>query len=708
MITSASDGARFITKLVQDGINSQPRDWRDEHATCEMYYDGYQIKDVDKQLLDSRGQPLLVYNLIHPTVNGVLGMEAKTRTDFILKADDKEGLEVAEVLNEKVNEASRMSDAPRACSDAFAREVKGGLGWVEVGRSSDPFADPYMAQESDWSSIWYDWHSRRPDLKDARWLVREKWLYADEASLIWPRYEELFKNIYTQWQAMDEAITIEDLDPALAGAWTVNNENHYLSTAEWYQGDSRRCRFFEVWYRQPKRQPVMKVADQVFAFDKDNPMHQAMQKAGAVVTMALFSTMRRAIFCGPHLIHDGPSPYPHNEFPLVPFFGYREGRSRVPYGLIRNMISAQDGVNFRHSMLTWLLKARRVLMVKGATDMSDVELREQLARVDGVIKVNPEVIKELGIDKVFKIDSELGVSAEQFRLMDQAIEMIQNSAGVFNAMLGKSDSGATSGIAINSLVEQGSITLSEIYDNYTLAKKQVGWQLAHLVAEDMANVRQSVPIYAGSIKPTKVIDLNQPGENGQITNRVTMLKKTVAIADIHTTAGYRQQLIDRMMQVLTSLPENAQPLLLIKILELSDLPDKEDLIRSLNQMLGLSQSEEDMTPEQRLQAQQRQQMQQIAEQMEMQLKQETVRKAKLENDKMQVETMLVQANSALAEANTGKVTSETRFNEARTVDVLSKVGERDQDMTIKDAQIRQQVDTEVNALVQQILHQSAA
>lgn len=705
MIKNQTQGAEFITNLVMNGIRNQPRAWREEHAMSEMYYDGHQIKQVDKELLDSRGQPLLVYNLVHPTVNGVLGMEAKTRTNFMVKADDKDGVEVAEVLNEKVNEASRLSDAPRACSDAFARQVKGGLGWVEVRRNDDPFGDPYIVEESDWANIWYDWHSKRSDMKDARWIVREKWLYIDEAVNYMPAKKKLFNNVYSKWPAMDEAIMSDSLDPNLAAAWTIQNETHYLSSVEWMSPDEKRCRFFEVWYRVPKRVPTMRVHDQVFEFNKNNEMHLALQRKGAVVTLSTVRTMRRAIFCGPHMVHDGPSPYPHNEFPLVPFFGYREGRSRVPYGLIRNMISAQDGVNFRHSMLTWILKARRVIMLKGATDMSDTEVQEALARVDGIIKIDPKVAAQHGINGVFKIDSELGVASEQFNMMSQSMEMIQNSAGVYNAMLGKGDSGATSGIAINSLVEQGSITLSEFYDNYGTAKKQVGWQMAHLVAEDISDRPKSIPIYAGEVKPTKLVELNKKSENGQISNKVTMLRKTVAIADIHTTSGYRQQLIDRMMQVLPSLPEQAQPLLLVKILELSDMPDKEDLIRSLNQMLGLTVSPEDMTPEEQQSMQQQQQKQQIQEQIEQRLKEEAVRQAELENNKRELDIMLAQANTVIAKSQEQKVQSEIRHNDAKTTETLSRVGERDQNMEIKDSELAMQVDAQLDQILAGVMHQ---
>lgn len=692
-LPSAKAPQKFIETLVSDLAN-QPKDFRQEMAISELYYDGHQIKSIDKEILDERGQPLLIYNLIHPTINGVLGMEAKTRRDWIVKADDKAGMEVAELLNERVNEVARISHAQRACSDAFARQTKGGLGWVEVRRNDDPFGDPYIVEEVDWAEVWYDWHSKRADLKDSRYVVREKWLDLDEAEFYMPHKAQLFKEVYRDWDGMNSVAMVEHLNPSLVSSWSVQQETTIQPT-QWQSADRKRRRFFEVWYRKPVTGLVMDFNGQVMEFDEKNDIHQAMYRGGADVRRANYTKMYRAIFCGPHLMHNGPSPYPHNEFPLIPFFGYREGRSRVPYGLIRNMISAQDGVNFRHSMLTWILKARRVLMIEGATTMSDVEVQEQLSRMDGIIKLNPKIVKNLGMDKVFKIDSELGVASQQFQMMQQSQEMIQNSAGVYNAMLGKSDSGATSGIAINSLVEQGSITLSELYDNYAFARQQVGWQLAHLEADALKKRQERISLYTNSTKPTKHIDINQPQADGLIKNEVTMLKKHVVIADIHTTAGYQQQMIDRLMQLMQSLPENVQPLLLMKVIELSELPGKDELIKAMNQLLGLSQSKEDLNEEELAQVEQQEQMQQVKAQMQQVLEQEALRAAKLENDGKEVEMNLKQANAILAGYR-------AKHEQAKTEQTYAGIQQTSQQMDHADIDKRAQLDAQLNAMFAQM------
>lgn len=114
-----------------DDIIQQP-EWRPTSDMAGDYYDGNQLSPEVKAAMKERGQPILIHNLIAPAIDGVLGMEVRTRTDWTVRADDDEGLEVAEGLNELLHEAARLTLADRACADAYAAQVKTGLGWVEV------------------------------------------------------------------------------------------------------------------------------------------------------------------------------------------------------------------------------------------------------------------------------------------------------------------------------------------------------------------------------------------------------------------------------------------------------------------------------------------------------------------------------------------------------------------------------------------------
>ncbi|KAL8195931.1 UNVERIFIED_CONTAM: hypothetical protein K2H54_000160 [Gekko kuhli] len=75
LLRAGQSGIRWID-LMSD-IQHQP-DWRSFANLCCAYYDNDQLLASVKKVLKDRGQPNTIHNLIAPTIDGVLGMEAKT------------------------------------------------------------------------------------------------------------------------------------------------------------------------------------------------------------------------------------------------------------------------------------------------------------------------------------------------------------------------------------------------------------------------------------------------------------------------------------------------------------------------------------------------------------------------------------------------------------------------------------------------------
>src|SRR3546814_4126953 len=90
-------------------------------------------------------------------------------------------------------------------------------------------------------------------------------------------------------------------------------------------------------------------------------MHMAVVASGAVQPrVAVYDKLRVAFYIGPHRMQDLATN--RRRFPYIPFFGYREDLTGVPYGLVRAMISPQDEVNARAQRMMWLLSARRTFI----------------------------------------------------------------------------------------------------------------------------------------------------------------------------------------------------------------------------------------------------------------------------------------------------------------------------------------------------------
>ena len=366
--------------------------WRSNADKESDYYDGNQLDSDVMRRAAERGLPPAIEPLVGPTIDSVLGMEAKTRSDWRVTPDSDQGDdEIAEALNHKLNQAERQAKADAACSDAYASQVKVGLGWVEVAREQDPFLFKYRTESIHRNEIWYDWLAK-PDMSNARYLVRRKWMDRKIAKLMHKQSEELIEHAGSGWQGIDPGIMSMDGGQSTGLAISQDHERGWsIEEMQWRDVHNNRVCLFEVWYRDYQRVLVIKSPDgRVIEYDQNNEMHVHALARGIVdVSWAVIGKVRLAWFMGPHLLSDQPTPYKHNKFPYVPFFGKREDRTGVPYGLIRGMIYLQDEVNARIARMQWGLAATRTTRTDGAVIDDDATFRDEVGRPDADIVLDP-------------------------------------------------------------------------------------------------------------------------------------------------------------------------------------------------------------------------------------------------------------------------------------------------------------------------------
>lgn len=572
-----------------EDIRDQPAGWRKACDKADDYYDNNQIDPETMNDLQDAGMAPLINNLIKPTIDVVLGMEAKSRTDWRVTTDADKFQEVAEALSAEMATVERETRADRACSDAYAGEVKAGIGWVEVSRQSDPFKFKYRVGTPHRREIDWDWRDRDPALQDGRYLIRRRWFDIDEAKVYFPKHHQLLEAAGTGWgQPWYERMTeVAELLHAFdqERGWTLE---------EWEYRDTirRRICLYEAWYRQLRRGYVLKLPDgRVVEMNLDNPAH-ALAVARQLVRPipAIYSKWGMAIFAGPHKMVDYGAD--RKRHPYIPFWGYRESLTGTPYGLIRSMISPQDEVNARRRKLMWLLSAVRLTMDSDALDKkfnSIADVLKELARPDAAIILDPN--RKNRDSSAISVDQNLQLAESQFKIMVNAEESIQKVAGIFNAILGR-ESSSTSGVAIDSLVEQGATVLAELNDNYRYSRRMVGDALLDLVREDIGN--DEVEIIAGEDgRKKKSIILNQKVQDPEMGG-MTMLKNQVANAgirvtleDVPSTPSYRKQQFTMLAEVIKGLAPEAQAVLTPYLLESSDLPKRQRMAQEVRQALNL-------------------------------------------------------------------------------------------------------------------------
>ena len=578
-----------------DECEQQPA-WRSRaDRECE-YYDGNQLdSEVMRRALE-RGLPPAIEPLIGPTIDSVLGMEAKTRTDWRVLADsDKEGDDVADALNYRLNQAERHSKADAACGEAYASQVKVGLGWVEVAREQDPFAYPYRCSAIHRNEIWHDWLAK-PDLSDARYLVRRRWMEREKAKLMFPQQAGLIEHAGSGWQRIDPGLLGMDGGTSTDLAMAQNQERGWsLEEMQWRDIYNNRVCLFEVWYRQWVRVPVIKSPDgRVVEYDATNPMHvEAVASRMVAVQWAVIGKVRLAWFMGPHRLADIPSPYKHNKFPYVPFWGKREDRTGVPYGLVCGMIYLQDEVNARIARMQWGLAATRTTRTDGAVVDDDDTFREEVARPDADIVLDAEAMRQGG---VFKVERDFELNRQQYDRLVDAREGIKRAGGIYNAFMGQ-EGQAQSGVAISGLVEQSNQSLADINDNFKEARQNVGDLLLSLIIEDMSGKEETVFIDGKSLKEDREVRLNVPRVDmatgvKYLDNDVSRTKLKVTLADVPSTPSFRAQQLAAMSEAFKSAPKEYQKVMMPHLFNLLDVPNKQDIVSAIKELGDMPTPEE--------------------------------------------------------------------------------------------------------------------
>ncbi|WP_051957120.1 hypothetical protein [Vibrio vulnificus] len=686
----------FMIRILSD-IDGQP-DWRSAAKVANAYYDGDQLNPRVREKLEERGQPTTVHNLIAPTIDGVLGMEAKTRTDLLVCADDPdEQMELmAEAVNAEFSDAARLGRLDKARSEAYASMIKSGVGFVEAYRNPNPFGPKYKVKPVPRDEVFWDWFSTEGDWSDCRWAMRMRWMDIDELATLVPDKASILEYAKKDWKGFIDVENLEGLDPLLTSAHQAFN-NWSRDHSEYLSHNRERIRLQVVYVRHIERKPVVETQDgRVVEFNQnDLPQAMAIAMGRATVRQAQVSRIKEEWYAGMYHLMSRDCDAPFGMFPIVPFWGFRKDSSGEPYGLIARAIPAQDEVNFRRIKLTWLLQAKRVLMDEDATNMSQQQVLEEVERPDGLIKLNPNRKNQKSIADVFQVQQDFNIAAQQFNVMQDSMKLIQDTMGVYGAFLGQ-ESNATSGIAIANLVEQGATTLAEINDNYNFGSQLLGELLLGYILEDMKQQQnKAIVINRDDKRKRKTVVVNEVGEGGLINNDLTRLRAHIALAPIQQTAAYKSQLAERMMMITAQLPPEVQITVIDLVLELTDVPNKQEFMERVRGALNIQKDPEDMTEEEQAEVQQQQQQQQALQQkqLELQMREMEAKVLKLESEAKNI--------MAKAQREAG-LTDSQRYDNAKTQAETKRIMQEIESLNLEMSAMQGQMLQTVESMIDQL------
>ncbi|WP_417261675.1 hypothetical protein [Celeribacter sp.] len=569
---------------------------RDEGA-----YDHVQYYEEEIATLVERGQVPIVYNLIQPAVNWILGTQRRSPTDYKILAKDASGEGAAERKSQLMKNVDDANNAAHEVSRAFEGAVKAGVGWLECGYANPEDAPTAVyTRHENWRAMLWDSASYRDDLQDARYIFRSKWLDADTTIALWPNRQHLLERAAMNSGTGAYMGDLDDIGDFAMDAQEISHfEGAMESVLSSYDSPRPRVRVIEAWFKKMvKKAPIMRGGQfngQLFD-DWSIGHHKDLIDGRASLVERPREIIFVALFTETGLLGVQQSPYRHNQYPFTPIWGYRNARTKLPYGIIRGMWDINRDFNKRAAKSLHHLSTTRVMVESGSVEDIEV-LRDEAARPDAVIEYNQGRTPPV-------IDTAFDVAQAHIALMDRDAALLQQSSGVTNENMGR-DTNAISGKAIIAKQDQGQLATSLFFDNLAFARSVHG--VKQLVTIEQFYTGKERMRFEDKDGRPFYGDIN----DGDPKNAIAEFAADFILAENDWRASVRQAQAAELTTFLTQLAGTA-PQLALAILDLvveqMDLPKRGEIVRRIRQITGQSDPDEDPnnpTPE----TMQRQQMQ---------------------------------------------------------------------------------------------------
>lgn len=588
-------------------------------AKCEAFYDNEQISKEVAEELRERGQPIVQHNEVKPTIDWMIGTEARARPDFVVVAED-EGEEADEDALTKTKllkylNATNKAEFERSAAAKFM--FKAGLGFIEVGIRADRSGPVVLISADSWRNHLHDSQAQKMDHSDGRYHFRIKVLDLDVVEAIFPDKKREVQTVVQDgddFSSMSSNLggLISGLDH-FSGNWEP--DDHYSVRPVDLWNPRRRVMLIECWSREPVIRPL----------DGEG--------LGDPVSWEIHVT----IMTENDILLEGVSPFKHDRFPFIPVYAYRNSRTGLPYSPIAALISPQESLNHRMARSVWEAAKNQLKVESSAIDPQVMDIEELRAELDDPNGIAVFKDGALSGNRVQERD-DLGKAQKQLALAERDINSIRQMSGVTGENRGL-DTTATSGKAVLAKADQGSLLTAELFDNLLFARQLEG-ELTLSMAEQFMVTPRTIRVPGEKWERVKI---NEPQADGSYRNDLAARRAHFVVGEQAWKQSYAEAAFEQLMQVFTQLSA-AAPNVVIAMLDVlfeihPNLPKKQALLQRIRSVTGQADPDGKLTPDQMAAQQMQQARAQAQFQAEMAQLRAQVKEAEAKGEKLEAEGM---------------------------------------------------------------------
>jgi hypothetical protein len=406
------DGKLTVGDLVRMFEESEDatNDARKEAERDRDYVDNKQLTADELSTLAKRGQPAQIDNRIKTKIDYLVGLEKQQRIDPIARPRTPVHEQEATSATEGLRYVADSEDYDNKRSGVWRNMLVEGAGGISVAVEPE-YGDELCIKLSrtPWDRMFWDPHSAEADFEDAGYLGLVLWMDIADA--------------YKKYPGEDAK---EALDTTMQSAPSDTYDDKPKFN-HWADKKRKRVRVCQIWIKQ------------------DKEWHFAEFTKGGILQAGP----------SPHVTDKGES---DGELKFQSAYVDRDNNR---YGLVREMITLQDGINKRKSKSLHLLNTHQTTYESGA--VPDIEeYRRQKARPDGTMEVAPNALKDGRIISETRVD----LAQAHMLLLQDDKNSIDLKGPNATAMGDKAQgSSAASGRAILASQQGGMVSLGDLLDN---------------------------------------------------------------------------------------------------------------------------------------------------------------------------------------------------------------------------------------------------
>lgn len=577
---------------------------------------GEQWSEDDRKINEDNGKPVLTINVSLTTVNAIYAEYSKIKADLVTKSIGNNAHDESVLLNKTLRIILLQNGHSETEADFFLDAIISGRAWWDVSISDerDPLGEIVLKIE-DYNKVILSTEA------------------ADYDPDTWP--ELFYFDTYTR-EELEEVFGRKKAEMVDYSILEDKKDYKYLAEVRTFgEGDSEQPDnmdaydtipvFTREWYEYTDAFTFVDDATTDYEiypttdFESDDDAIKIARENNLTLYKSRMKRIRYIQWVGSLLLEDDWSPQKH--YSKMPFFAYfSKGRTM---SVMDNVISPQEQLNKAES---------QELHIINSTSNGGWQMEE-----DTLVNLTPEQLEKKGskaglvivrrrgaapLEKIHPNQVPTGISNLGNKSMSHTLRV----SGVNEAMIGLTKTN-DSGTLFEGKKDVGQGLLQRVFDNLRRSQKYLTRSIIDLVQEYYTEPRILRYAAADGEVPEEVA-INQVDAAGRIVNDITVGRYEVMItwapkADVLNDYELDQYL--RMREAGMQIPD-------WKIVQKSQLSDKEELVAVLRRQAGLDKTPEEM------------QLEQIMQQIEL-------GKAQLELEQLKADIRKKYAEAAEAEAN---------------------------------------------------------